>query len=365
VSGLSFTSFTLGELADHIQARLIGDADIVIDGLGSLATAQAGEISHLSSPGFREYLADSKASAVILQDADLENWGGNALVVSDPYLAFARISQLFERTPGLAVGVDTAAHVHPSAVVHPGAAVAAGVVIAAGARVDAGVRLYSNCVVGERCHIQHDVSLMPNAVLYADVSLGPRSIVHSGAVIGADGFGFAPDENGHLQAIAQLGGVRIGADVSVGAGSTIDRGAIDDTVIEDGVKIDNQVQIGHNCHIGAHSIICGCVGIAGSVTIGKHCVLAGGVGVGGAGQLELVDGVVLTAATTVLSSITEPGIYSGGVLHNSTEQWKRNALRFHGLDSLNRRVRALEKRLREGSSDRQEDEGADHETSTS
>jgi UDP-3-O-[3-hydroxymyristoyl] glucosamine N-acyltransferase len=139
--------------------------------------------------------------------------------------------------------------------------------------------------------------------------------------------------------------VSIGADVSIGAGTTIDRGAIDDTVIEDGVKIDNQVQIGHNCRIGAHTIICGCVGIAGSVIIGKHCVLAGGSGVGGEGQVELVDGVVLTAATIALSSIKEPGIYSGGVLHSSNAQWKRNALRFHRLDELNRRVASLERLL--------------------
>lgn len=344
---MSESSFTLGELADHVQARLVGDADLVIRGPGSLTTAQAGDVSHLSSPAYRKYLTDTKASAVILTQADLEGWNGNALVVANPYLAFARISQLFARLPELRVGVDPSAQVHHSAVIDPAAAVGPGVFVGAESKVESGARLYANAVVGERCHIQADALLMPHAVLYADVSLGARSIVHSGAVIGADGFGFTPDEYGHLQPIAQLGGVAVGADVSVGAGSTIDRGTIDDTIIEDGVKIDNQVQIGHNCHIGAHSIICGCVGIAGSVKIGKHCVLAGGCGVGGEGRVELADGVVLTAATIVLSSISEPGIYSGGVLHSSTAQWKRNVLRFHRLDELNRRVATLERRLRE------------------
>jgi len=344
---VSGPSFTLGELADRIQARLIGDANLKIDGLGSLATAQAGEISHLSSTAYRKFLSRTQASAVILKEADLDAWDGNALVVGDPYLAFARVSQMFARLPELAVGVDATARIHDSALVDPGAAVGPGVVVGAGTRVEAGVRLYANAVIGERCHIHHDALVMPHAVLYADVTLGARSIVHSGAVIGADGFGFTPDEQGHLQPIAQLGGVVVGVDVSIGAGSTIDRGAIDDTVIEDGVKIDNQVQIGHNCRIGAHTVICGCVGIAGSVTIGKHCVLAGACGVGGDGPIELVDGVVLTAATFALSSITEPGIYSGAVLHNTHARWKRNALRLSRLEELSRRVASLEKQVRE------------------
>ena len=348
---MSESSFTLRELADHVQARLVGDPDLLIHGLGGLATAQAGELSHLSSPGYRKYLADTKASVVILAQADLDACKGGALVVANPYLAFARISQLFSRLPDLKAGVHPSAEVHASAVIDPTAAVGPGVVVGADSRVEARARLYSHAVVGERCHIQADALLMPHAVLYADVALGARSIVHSGAVIGADGFGFTPDERGHLQTIAQLGGVTIGADVSIGAGSTIDRGAIDDTIVEEGVKIDNQVQIGHNCLIGAHTVICGCVGIAGSVRIGKHCVLAGRCAVGGDGQLELADAVVLTAATVVLSSITEPGIYSGGVLHSSTARWKRNALRFHRLDELNRRVAELERRLRDKATD--------------
>ncbi len=187
--------------------------------------------------------------------------------------------------------------------------------------------------------------LMPNVVLGADVRLGARSVVHSGAVIGADGFGFVPDDQGRLQAIAQLGGVQIGEDVSIGACTSIDCGAIEDTVIEDGVKIDNQVQIGHNCRIGAHTIVCGCVGIVGSTVIGRHCVLAGGAGVGGDRPINICDHVTITGMTLVSTTLTEPGVYSGGVLHNTSRQWKRNALRFQKLDELNRRVARLEKAL--------------------
>ncbi|MEQ9003326.1 MAG: UDP-3-O-(3-hydroxymyristoyl)glucosamine N-acyltransferase [Pseudomonadales bacterium] len=338
-------AYTLGELASRLSARLVGDADIRITGLGSLATAQPGQITHLSSPAYRAQLADTRASAVILGESDLERWPGAALVVARPYLAFARVSQLFERAPELAAGVDAGAYVDPTAELGREVRIGAGVVVGARTRIGDGAWLHPNCVVAEDCEVGAGARLMAGAVLYPRVRLGARCIVHGGAVIGADGFGFTPDERGHLEAIAQLVGVRIGDDVSIGACTSIDRGAIDDTVIEDGVKIDNQVQIGHNCRIGAHSVICGCVGIVGSTRIGRHCVLAGGVGVGGDGPIELCDGVVVSGMTHVSSSITEPGTYSGGVLHAANGTWKRNAIRFNRLDELSRRVARLERAL--------------------
>ena len=339
--------FTLAELATRVNASVVGDAETLISGLGSLATAQPGQISHLSGSAYRRHLASSRASAVILTEEDAADWAGPALLVSNPYLAFARISQLFARRPALPPGVDSSAQIKPDAIVDESASISAGVIVGSGSRIGPRVRLFGNVVIGENCTLAEDVVLMPNVVLYADVRIGPRTLVHSGAVIGADGFGFTPNEQMHLETIAQVGGVSIGADVSVGACTSIDRGAIDDTVIEDGVKIDNQVQIGHNCHIGAHSVVCGCVGIVGSTRIGRHCVLAGGVGIGGDGPIVICDRVVVSGMTHVSSSISEPGIYSGGVIHNDSHSWKKNALRFQKLDELTRRVKALEKRLGE------------------
>lgn len=341
------SGFTLQELAEALSARLVGDPALRITGIGSLEHAGPGQLSHLSSPAYRHQLAGCRASAVILAEDDLALWPGAALVTDDPYLAFARASQRFARVPALAEGVHATADVHADAIVSASACVGPGVSVGAGTRVGDHVRLYANAVVGEHCRIGAGSVLMPNVVLYSDVKLGERCLVHSGAVIGADGFGFTPGADGHLEAIAQLGGVTIGDDVSIGACTSIDRGALDDTVIEDGVKIDNQVQIGHNCRIGAHTVICGCVGIVGSTRIGRHCVLAGGVGIGGDRPIELSDRVVVSGMTHVSTSITEPGIYSGGVLHSRNLQWKRNALRFGRLDELNRRVAALERALKE------------------
>jgi UDP-3-O-[3-hydroxymyristoyl] glucosamine N-acyltransferase len=342
---VSAAEYSLGELASRLAARLVGDPELRIRGIASLASAAPGDLSHLSSAAYRPQLATTRASAVILAETDLPLWNGPALVVPRPYLAFARATQLFASPYELAPAVPGAASVAPSAEVDPSAIIGPGVHIGARVRVGARARIHANVVVGEDCSIGQDVELLPNVVLYPNVRIGDRSVVHGGSVIGADGFGFTPDERGHLQAIAQLGGVSIGCDVSIGACTSIDRGAMDDTIIEDGVKIDNQVQIGHNCRIGAHTVICGCVGIVGSTRIGRHCVLAGGVGVGGDAPIELCDGVVVSGMTHVSSSIDRPGIYSGGILHGSNRQWKRNALRFRHLDELSRRVARLERQL--------------------
>jgi UDP-3-O-[3-hydroxymyristoyl] glucosamine N-acyltransferase len=337
------TVVRLDALAAVLGAELVGPGDREIRGIASLEGANPEQVSHLSNGSYRDRLAATRAGAVILAKVDLPLCPTAALVVDNPYLAYARASALFAVRPAVAAGVHPGSVVDPSASIHPTATLGPGVVVGAHSRVGAGARLHANVVVGERCSVGEGSELHPGVVLYADVSLGARVVLHAGAVVGSDGFGFAPDERGRWVAIAQLGGVVIGDDVCVGAGTTIDRGALDDTVIEEGVKIDNQVQIGHNVRIGAHSLICGCVGIVGSTRIGMHCVLAGGVGIGGDRPITLCDGVIVSGMTHISSSINEPGVYSGGVLHNGSITWKRNAIRFQSLDQLARRVSRLER----------------------
>jgi UDP-3-O-[3-hydroxymyristoyl] glucosamine N-acyltransferase len=182
--------------------------------------------------------------------------------------------------------------------------------------------------------------LHANVTLYHSVYLGCRVCVHSNAVIGADGFGFAFDGEKNIK-IQQLGRVRIGNDVDIGAGTTIDRGTIEDTIIDQGVKIDNQVQIGHNTHVGAHTVICGCTAIAGSAKIGKFCVLGGASGM--VGHLSLADGVQVSAMSLVSRSITEPGAYSSGTGQMKLSDWKRAIVRFQQLDRMARRLKELER----------------------
>ena len=322
------------------------EADVEITGIGPIDRATPGQITHLSSKAYRRCLPTTAASAVLLREADAERCPATAVVVANPYLAFALVSQLFENAPRLPAGVhpsavvDASATVPESAAVGANATVAAGVVLGEGVEIGAGAYVGENVVLGDKCVVH------ANATLYYGVRLGKRCVVHSGAVIGADGFGFTPDANGRMQAIAQLGGVAIGDDVVVGAGSAIDRGAITDTVVRDGVKIDNQVQIGHNCDIGEHTLLCGHVGIVGSTRIGRHCILAGRAGVAGSDPVEICDNVTVGAVTTIMRSIDTPGVYQGSVLHNTARAWRRNAVRFQQLDELAKRVAHLELQAR-------------------
>ena len=324
-----------------------GDASIDIAGLGPIDSAAQGQITHLSGRAYRRYLSSTKASAVLLKEADAPDCPCVAVVVPDPYLAFAVTSQLFDDSPRRRSGIDPTAVVDRAAKVDASAAVGAYATVAADAVIGARVEIGDGVRVGAGTEIGADSIIYPNATLYHGVRIGKRCVVHSGAVIGADGFGFTPNRQGEWQAIAQLGGVTLGDDVSVGACTTIDRGAITDTVVGNGVKIDNQVQIGHNCDIGEHTLICGRVGIVGSTRIGRHCVFAGGAGVAGEHPVTICDNVQVSAVTTITRSIDRPGVYSGAVLHNTAQRWRRNALRFAQLDDIAKRLARLERERRQ------------------
>ncbi len=334
--------YTLTELAELLEVRLEGDGDCVIRGLAPLADAGDGELSFLSNPAYATQLTQSNAAAVILAEKSAGSFSGNKLVSANPYVTFARATQLFDR------GVDEARGIHPSAVIDPSAQIGEGVsigahaVVGADVRIGANSRLETGVVVGRGCSLGDDVLLHAKVVLYHDVKLGNRVTIHASSIIGADGFGFAFDGEKSIK-IAQLGSVLIGDDVEIGAATTIDRGALQNTVIGDGVKIDNQVQIGHNCVIGKHTVICGCVALAGSVTVGQYCIFGGASGA--VGHITVADRVQVSAMTLLSKSVQEPGVVSSGTLATPTQEWKRNALRFQQLDSIAKRLKELERKL--------------------
>ena len=333
-------SYSLGEIASRLDLRLIGDPDCQIQGLGTLSSAKMGDISFLSNISYLRQLAKTSASAVIVEESQADFVPTNVLIAEQPYVAFAYVSQLFAKQSEVASGV------HASASVADSVSLGEGVYIGANAVIEDDVEIGANSSVGPGTFIGRGVRLGERCRLYAQVTLyhevriGSRVNIHSHAVIGADGFGFAFDGERSIK-IQQLGAVWIGDDVDVGAGTTIDRGAIEDTIVEEGVKIDNQVQIGHNCHIGAHSVICGCTAIAGSAKIGRYCVLGGASGM--VGHLSLADGVQVSAMSLVNKSITEPGTYSSGTGQMKIADWKRAIVRFQQLDSIARRLKDLEK----------------------
>ncbi len=331
---------TLGDLARRFDLALSGDPTRQVHGLATLASAGPGELTFLSNRKYLAALAETRAAAVILHPEFVSRCPVDSLATDDPYLAYARISAVFERAPAAAPGVHTRAVVSEAARVHASASIGANAVIEAGAVIGEGAMIGANVYIGEHSQVGAGSCIHPGAVLYHDVHVGAGCTIHSQAVIGADGFGFSPGPAG-WEKIHQLGGVRIGDRVEIGAGTTIDRGALEHTVIEDGVIIDNQVMIAHNCRVGKNTAIAGCVGLAGSTIIGENCTLAGGVGV--VGHVEICDGVHVTGMTMVTRSITQPGSYSSGTPMEPTSTWRRNAVRFSQLERLNQRFAALEK----------------------
>ncbi|MEO8804722.1 MAG: UDP-3-O-(3-hydroxymyristoyl)glucosamine N-acyltransferase [Burkholderiaceae bacterium] len=335
----------LGEIARQLGGELIGNEATVIERIGALVGATPSTITFFSNPRLRAQLDTSRAGCVIVGPAtrDAGAARGAVIVTPDPYLYYARLTQWWvARRPPLLPGVHASALVDPTAQVSPGALIGPFVVIEAGAMVADGAQIGAHSVVGARARIGAGTRFAPRVTFGAACSIGARGLVHSGAVIGADGFGFAPTE-GRWEKIEQLGAVRIGDDVEIGANTCIDRGALDDTVIEDGVKLDNQIQIGHNVRIGAHSALAGCVGVAGSAVIGRHCTV-GGAGMV-VGHLELADHVHISAGSMVMRSIRKPGVYTGVFPIDENASWEKNAATLRQLHSMRDRLRALEKSL--------------------
>ncbi len=321
---------------------MLGRAETEIRRIATLESAGPGDLSFLTHPRYRSQLRRTQASAVILARAEQDATALPRIVCDDPYLYYARAAQLLE------VEARPAPGVHPSAVVEPGAAIAASATvgpfchIGAGARLGEGVIVGANCSIGEQVRIGDESRLHASVILYPRSILGKRTLVHSGAVIGADGFGMAQDK-GRWVKIPQTGRVVIGDDVEIGANTTIDRGALDDTVIEEGVKLDNQIQIGHNVRVGAHTIMAACVGIAGSARIGSYCAIGGGARIWG--HIEIADHVNISATAEVMKSITRPGTYTGVLPAAESREWAKMVAHLRGIDAIVGRVREIERRL--------------------
>jgi len=331
-------AISLGELAVRFGCTLKGEPEVEVDSVATLENAGPRSISFLANPKYRRHLAGTHAAAVVLEPRFADESPVAALIAPNAYATYARIATLLHPEPSWPAGIDVGARVADRTRIAASASIAAAAVIEEEVHIGERTRVGPGCIVMQGSSIGDDTRLSANVTLCRGVRIGARVLIHPGVVIGADGFGLAP-ERGEWIKVPQIGSVRIGDDVEIGANTTIDRGAIEDTVIEDGVKLDNQIQIGHNVRIGAHTAIAGCTGISGSTTIGRNCMIAGMVGI--VGHLSICDGVVVTGRTLVSRSIREPGIYSGGLPMEEARRWRRNSARFRHLDELAKRVEAL------------------------
>ena len=336
-------SISLGEIAARYGCELHGDPDICVSHVATLSGAGNDAVSFLANKLYRQQLETTSAAAVILSEEFVAACPTIALVSPNPYAVYARVAAELHPPLALVPGVDALASVGTGCSIADSCQIAAGAVIEAGATLGERVSIGPNSVVGRGSQIGDDTQLMANVTIYHGVRIGSRCLLHSGSVIGADGFGIAQDESGWTK-VPQLGGVDIADDVEIGANTTIDRGAIDDTVIAVGVKLDNHIQVAHNVTIGAHTAIAALVGISGSTTIGSGCMIGGASLI--AGHISICDQVMLAAGSGVAGSIDKPGAY-GGFPANADEigRWRKNVIRYGQLDEMARRLRKVEKKL--------------------
>ena len=332
----SARTYRLGEIVARLGGELAGDHDPEIRRIATLESAGPGDLSFVSNAKYLKQLGATRASAVILARGQREATRLPRILCDDPYAYYAQAAQLLNPEIRPEPGI------HPHAVVEPGAVVAASASVgpfchvARGARVAERVVLGAGCAIGEEAQIGEDGRLGPSVTVYPRSLIGKRALIHAGAVIGADGFGIAP-QAGRWIKIPQTGRVVIGDDVEVGANTTIDRGALDDTVIEDGVKLDNQIQIAHNVRIGAHTAIAAFAGIAGSARIGRHCAIGGAARI--MGHIEIVDGVTVTATSFVTKSIRTAGTYTAVLPAEPAREWAKTIANLRSLERSPRRVR--------------------------
>lgn len=335
-------SITLQQLAQALGAELHGDAAQPIHRVNTLDKAGPGEVAFLTDSKYRHLLNDTRASAVILREADRAACPVASLVMSDPYLGFALAAQALDTTPAPAVDIHPSAVVADSATLGEGVAIGANAVIESGVVLEDGVIVGPGCFVGKNTRLGAGTKLWANVTIYHGVTLGSDCLVQSGTVIGSDGFGYA-NNKGEWIKIPQLGGVVIGNRVEIGACTTIDRGALEDTRIADNVIIDNQCQIAHNVQIGYGTAMAGGTVMAGSLKVGKYCIIGGAAVFNG--HMEICDGVTITGMSMVMRPITEPGTYSSGIPLQPNKEWRKTAARVMRIDDMHKRLSQLEKKL--------------------
>jgi UDP-3-O-[3-hydroxymyristoyl] glucosamine N-acyltransferase len=337
-------AYSLAEIVTRFGGELLDDNGVTISGVAPVERAGPQEVAFVSQAKYLRDIESSLAGALILPPEGRDGSRRPRIITSNPYLYFARVSALLNPLPQPEPGVHPAAFVHPEAQVAATATIGAGAVIGEGASIGERSIVGPNSVIGDHATLGDDCLLHANVTIYHHCLVGNRVILHSGCVIGSDGFGLANDK-GRWVKIPQTGRAVIGDDVEVGACTTIDRGALDDTVIEEGVKLDNLIQVAHNVRIGAHTAIAACTGIAGSAKIGKYCMIGGAAMIHG--HIEIADKVRISTNTLITKSLTKPGTYTSALPFSEHGEWLRNAAHLRNLDKLAGRIKELEKRISE------------------
>ncbi len=349
-----------GQLAALVSGTLEGDPEILLERPSKIEEAVPGSVCFLANPKYEHYLYDSKASLVIVQDDFVPRSTDHPALLRVPnvYQTVSQLLGMFEEGPG------NEPEIHASAVIHRGAKLGKGLSIGACTVVEEGAEIGENCRIGPQVYLGknvklgHSVTIHPGVRIYRDCVIGDRVILHANCVIGSDGFGFAPLEDGSFKKIAQIGNVVIESDVEIGANTCIDRGTMGSTLIGQGSKLDNLIQIAHNVQVGSHTAIAAQVGIAGSARIGSRCMIGGQVGI--AGHLTIADRSVIQAQSGIASTIEEEGKKWYGSPAMDYFTFLRVYNEFKKLPQIAKKLREMEADWQEYSKNHKEDESNHH-----
>ena len=335
----------VGEIAQLLGAETEGNTELEIHGLAKIEEGRPGEITFLANPKYEPYIYSTGASAIIvsLDFKAKQAVKGTLIRCKDPYSAFTVLLGKAMEMIQNKKGIEQPSFIHETATIGEDVYIGAFAYIGAGARIGDGAKIYPNAHIGDQASVGKGSIVYANASIYYGCQIGNECIIHSGAVIGSDGFGFAPQGDGSLKKIPQTGIVRLEDQVEVGAGTTIDRATMGETVIRKGVKLDNLIQIAHNVEIGAHTVIAAQTGVSGSTKLGQNCMVGGQVGI--VGHLNLADGTRIGAQSGVSKSIADKGKALRGSPAQDYRQQLRSEAVFRNLDDLARRIHQLEKAL--------------------
>lgn len=334
--------YLISDIVATLGGQVIGDGATLIKRVASLSNAKLGDLCFINGSKYQKEVETCNASAYVLRASDAKLTSFPRIIVDNPYAYFAKVTALLNPEPKPTAGISQSAIIDISATIPATCEIAECVVIGAN------VVLGEHVVIASGCVIEHDVSiadhtrLEPHVTIKHHCVIGPNCRLSPGVVIGADGFGYA-EEAGRWIKIPQIGRVVIHADVDVGANTTIDRGALDDTVIEQGVKLDNLIQIGHNCLIGAHTVIAGCVGVAGSAKIGRHCKIGGAAMI--LGHLEIADHVTISPGSMITRSLLQAETYTALMPFQTHQAWLKTAAKIRHLDDMATKIKQLETAL--------------------
>ena len=334
--------YSLNDIVSALGGHVVGDGDVLISRVSSIANALSGSISFFNDTKYQKALAASRASAFIMKEAHAGLTAQPKIIVDNPYAYFAKLSAFLNPLATAPIGVHETAVIHASAQIPASCSIGPQVVIGENVTLGEHVVITSGCVVENDVKIAAGSRLEPNVVIKHHCEIGENCHIFSGVVIGSDGFGYA-EEAGKWLKIPQVGRVVIHANVDIGANTTVDRGAIDDTIIEEGVKLDNLIQIGHNCVIGAHTVIAGCVGVAGSARIGKHCKIGGAAMI--LGHLEIADYVTISPGSMITRSLTAADTYTALMPFQTHKAWLNTAAKIRHLDDFAAKIKQLENEI--------------------